>query len=54
MQPDPRLGEALNASRARRRKRLYDTYFTRTLDQAAAERFVGKVWLRFNLPEVEE
>ena len=36
------------------RQRLYDTYFTRTLDQAAAERFVGEVWRKFNLPEVEE
>lgn len=36
------------------RKRLYDTYYTRTLDQAAAERFVGEVWGKFNLPDSEE
>ncbi|MBC7250086.1 MAG: SAM-dependent DNA methyltransferase [Anaerolineae bacterium] len=36
------------------RQRLHDTYFTRTLDQAAAERFVGEVWRKLNLPEIEE
>jgi hypothetical protein len=36
------------------RERLHDAYFTRTLDQAAAERFVGEVWRKFNLPQVEE
>ena len=36
------------------RQRLHDTYFTRTLDQAAAERFVGQVWSKFNLPNPDE
>jgi type I restriction enzyme M protein len=36
------------------RQRLYDTFFTRTLDQAAAERFVEQTWHRFNLPDPEE
>jgi len=36
------------------RERLHKAYFTRTLDQAAAERFVGDVWGKFNLPEVDE
>ena len=36
------------------RQRLHDTYFTRTLDQAAAERFVGQLWAKFNLPNPEE
>ena len=36
------------------RQRLYDTFFTRTLDQAAAERFVGQTWRHFNLPDPEE
>ena len=36
------------------RARLRDAYFTRTLDQAAAERFVGEAWRKFNLPEPEE
>jgi len=36
------------------RKRLHDAYLTRTLDQAAAERFVGEVWRKFNLPDPEE
>jgi methylase of polypeptide subunit release factors len=36
------------------RQRLHDTYFTRTLDQAAAERFVGEVWRKFNMPDLEE
>lgn len=36
------------------RQRLRDTYFTRTLDQAAAERFVGEIWRKFNLPNFEE
>ena len=34
--------------------RLHGAYLTRTLDQAAAERFVGEAWRKFNLPEVEE
>jgi len=33
---------------------LRDAYFTRTLDQAAAERFVGEVWRKFSLPDPEE
>lgn len=36
------------------RERLRDAYFTRTLDQAAAERFAGEVWRKFNLPDPEE
>jgi len=36
------------------RQRLHDTYFTRTLDQAAAERFVEQVWSKFNLPNPDE
>jgi hypothetical protein len=36
------------------RERLYDTYFKRTLDQAAAERFVAEAWHRFSLPQLEE
>ena len=36
------------------RRRLHEAYFNRTLDQVAAERFVGQVWQRFSLPEVEE
>jgi len=36
------------------RARLRDAYFTRTLDQAAAERFVGEAWRKFNLPDSEE
>ncbi len=36
------------------RARLRDAYFTRTLDQAAAERFVGEAWRKFNLPDPEE
>jgi hypothetical protein len=35
-------------------QRLYDAYFTRTLDQALAERSVKEVWSKFGLPEVEE
>lgn len=35
-------------------QRLYDAFFTRTLDQAAAERFVQETWRKFNLPQVEE
>lgn len=33
------------------RKQLYSAYFTRTLDQAAAERFVNQVWNQFHLPD---
>jgi len=36
------------------RGRLHDAYFTRTLDQAAAERFVREAWRKFNLPDPEE
>jgi hypothetical protein len=36
------------------RGRLRDAYFARTLDQAAAERFVGEVWRKFSLPDPEE
>lgn len=36
------------------RERLYDIYFKRTLDQAAAERFVDEAWDRFSLPQLEE
>jgi type I restriction enzyme M protein len=36
------------------RERLRDTFFTRTLDQAAAERFVKEMWRKFNLPDPEE
>ena len=35
------------------RERLHLTYFKRTLDQAAAERFVADTWLRFGLPDTE-
>lgn len=35
-------------------QQLYQAYFTRTLDQAAAERFAGEVWRKFNLPALEE
>ena len=36
------------------RERLRDTYFTRTLDQAAAERFQEEMWHKLNLPDLEE
>ena len=36
------------------RQGLHNTYFTRTLDQAAAGRFVADTWRKFNLPELEE
>jgi len=36
------------------RARLHDSCFKRTLDQAAAERFVDDTWRKFKLPEVEE
>ena len=36
------------------RQRLHDTYFTRTLDQAAAARFVGEVWRKLHLPDPDE
>ena len=36
------------------RGRLRDAYFTRTLDQAAAERIVGEAWRKFNLPDLRE
>ena len=36
------------------RERLRQAYFIRTLDQAAAERFVSAMWRKFNLPDLEE
>lgn len=35
------------------REQLSRAYFTRTLDQVAAERFTNEVWQRLKLPEVE-
>lgn len=36
------------------RQRLFEAYFHRTLDQAAASRFVGDTWRKMNLPLLEE
>lgn len=36
------------------RERLHQAYFTRTLDQAAATRFVGEIWRKLGLPQLEE
>jgi hypothetical protein len=36
------------------REQLHHAYFARTLDQAAAERFVVEVWRKFDLPNLEE
>jgi hypothetical protein len=36
------------------RKQLYDSFFTRTLEQSIAERFVSEVWKKYHLPEIEE
>jgi methylase of polypeptide subunit release factors len=36
------------------RQRLYESYFRRTLDQAAANRFVEELWRRLHLPELNE
>ncbi len=35
------------------RQTLQQTYYVRTLDRAAAERFVAETWRKFNLPDVE-
>lgn len=34
------------------RQRLYESYFRRTLDQAAANRFVEETWRKLHLPEM--
>lgn len=34
------------------RQDLQQTYYVRTLDRAAAERFVAEMWRKFNLPDV--
>jgi hypothetical protein len=36
------------------REQLHHAYFARTLDQAAAGRFVVEVWRKFDLPSLEE
>jgi methylase of polypeptide subunit release factors len=36
------------------RQRLYEAYFRRTLDQAAANRFVDETWRMFKLPIIQE
>jgi hypothetical protein len=36
------------------RKQLYDSFFTRTLEQSIAERFVLEIWKQYHLPEIEE
>ena len=36
------------------RERLHLTYFKRTFDQAAADRFVEETWRNFNLPDPEK
>lgn len=35
------------------RQDLQQTYYVRTLDRAAAERFVAETWRKFNLPDTE-
>ncbi|MBE2233210.1 MAG: N-6 DNA methylase [Anaerolinea sp.] len=35
------------------RQSLHQTYYVRTLDRTAAERFVAETWRKFNLPDVE-